>query len=90
MFLQNCAFIDFKTAPQFEAAIAANPHRVNGVDLVVEERRQRTNKPFSPFPRGGARGGRGGMNQGPRGGFNARGGRGGAPARGGRPAPQEA
>jgi chemotaxis protein histidine kinase CheA len=87
---KNCAFVDFKTPAAYQAAIAANPHNVNGLDLKVEERRVRPEQQFrGGFPRGGAQRGRGGIGgQGPRGGFQPRG-RGG-PARGGRGAPQEA
>jgi hypothetical protein len=86
--LQNCAFVDFKTPAGYQAAVAANPHTVNGVEMKVEERRQ---NPGQFNNRGGSfRGaprGRGG--QPPRGNFQPRG-RGGA-VRGGRGgAPQEA
>lgn len=91
--LQNCAFVDFKTPAGFQAAVAANPHTINGIEIKVEERRQNPGQ-FNRgggFPRGGApRGGRGGMGgQAPRGNFQPRG-RGG-PMRGGRggAAPQE-
>ncbi|KAF2741254.1 hypothetical protein EJ04DRAFT_550 [Polyplosphaeria fusca] len=87
---KNCAFVDFKTFAGFQNAVKANPHVVNGIDLTVEERRMRT-QPFSPYPRGGAPRGRGGMGgQGPRGGYQPRGGRGGSVGRGGRPAAPEA
>lgn len=68
---RNCAFVDFKNNAAFEQAVKANPHHVNGVDLLVEERRVRPQS-FAPFPRGGGRGGRG-LNQAPRGTFNPRG-----------------
>jgi hypothetical protein len=83
--MQNCAFIDFKTAAAFQNAVASNPHRINDLDLNVEERRVRPQQPFQPF-RGGAPRGRGGMPS--RGGFNPRG-RGG-PNRGRGAASQEA
>ncbi|KAF2819877.1 hypothetical protein CC86DRAFT_121680 [Ophiobolus disseminans] len=85
---KNCAFVDFKTPAAYQAAIAANPHNVNGVDLKVEERRQGPGQNFrGGFQRGAPRG-RGNMGgQGPRGGFPPRGR--GAPGRG-RGAPQEA
>ena len=87
--MQNCAFVDFKTPAAFQGAIAANPHTVNGVELKVEERRQRPEQFRGGFSRGAARGGRGGVGgQAPRGGFQPRG-RGG-PIRGGRGAPQDA
>ncbi|KAF2273682.1 uncharacterized protein EI97DRAFT_149472 [Westerdykella ornata] len=86
---KNCAFVDFKTLAGFQAAVSNNPHRVNGVDLTVEERRMRP-QGFAPYSRGGSQRGRGGMGQqAPRGSFNPRGGRGGAGGRGGRPQPQE-
>lgn len=87
--MQNCAFVDFKTPAGFQGAIAANPHSVNGVELKVEERRQRPEQFRGGFSRGAPRGGRGGVGgQAPRGGFQPRG-RGG-PVRGGRGAPQDA
>ncbi|KAF2022046.1 hypothetical protein BU24DRAFT_36404 [Aaosphaeria arxii CBS 175.79] len=82
---KNCAFVDFKTPAAFQAAVNANPHSVNGLELKVEERRLRPSN-FAPYPRGGAPRGRGGVgNQGARGGFQPRGGRGGS-VRGGRAA----
>lgn len=74
--------MDFKTPAGFQAAVAANPHNVNDVEIKIEERRTRPNEQFrGGFPRGGAPRGRGGASgQGPRGGFQPRG-RGG-PARG--------
>jgi chemotaxis protein histidine kinase CheA len=90
---KNCAFVDFKTPAGFQAAVAANPHTINGIEIKVEERRQNPGQ-FNRgggFPRGGAPRGRGGMGgQAPRGNFQPRG-RGG-PMRGGRggAAPQEA
>ncbi|KAF2643263.1 hypothetical protein P280DRAFT_515686 [Massarina eburnea CBS 473.64] len=83
---KNCAFVDFKTPAGFQAAVAANPHTVNGIEIKVEERRLRPQQPF--YPRGGPPRGRGGMGGQPRGGYQSRG-RGG-PIRGGRGAPQEA
>ncbi|KAF1933930.1 uncharacterized protein M421DRAFT_50541 [Didymella exigua CBS 183.55] len=85
---KNAAFVDFKTAAGYQAAIAANPHTVDGVELKVEERRQRPQGQFQGnFPRGGgSQRGRGGPG-GPRGGFVPGRGRGGAPR--GRGAPQE-
>jgi len=86
---KNCAFVDFKTPAGFQAAVAANPHNVNDVEIKVEERRQRPEQFRGGFQRGGAPRGRGGAGgQGPRGGFTPRG-RGG-PGRGGRGAPQDA
>lgn len=87
---KNCAFVDFKTPAGFQAAVAANPHTVNGVEIKVEERRQNPGSFRGGFPRGGAPRGRGGIGgQAPRGGFNPRG-RGGPPrGRGGAGAGQE-
>lgn len=83
---KNAAFVDFKTPAGYQAAVAANPHTVDGVELKVEERRPRPQQFSGSFPRGGgSQRGRGGPG-GPRGGFVPRG-RGGA-ARG-RGAPQE-
>jgi hypothetical protein len=86
--VKNCAFVDFKTPSAYQAAVAANPHTVNGIELKVEERRQ----PQQSFRGGGfSRGvprGRGAPGGPPRGGFQPRGGRGGPPR--GRGAPQEA
>ncbi|KAJ4326360.1 hypothetical protein N0V94_000035 [Neodidymelliopsis sp. IMI 364377] len=83
---KNCAFVDFKTPAGYQAAVAANPHTVDGLELKVEERRTRPQQ-FPTFPRGGgAHRGRGGPGGAPRGGFAPRG-RGGAPR--GRGAPQE-
>lgn len=88
--IQNCAFVDFKTPAGFQGAVGANPHTVNGVELKIEERRQRPEQFRGGFSRGGAPRGRGGAGgQAPRGGFPPRGGRGG-PVRGGRGASQEA
>ncbi|UPX13735.1 uncharacterized protein EKO05_0004234 [Ascochyta rabiei] len=82
---KNCAFVDFKTPAGYQAAVAANPHTVDGAELKVEERRTRPQQ-YPAFPRGGgSQRGRGGPG-GPRGGFVPRG-RGGAPR--GRGAPQE-
>ncbi|KAF2007256.1 hypothetical protein P154DRAFT_116313 [Amniculicola lignicola CBS 123094] len=87
---KNCAFVDFKTLSGFQAAVKANPHTVNGIEIRVEERRLRPNTFQGSFPRGGGGAPRGRGNLPPRGGFQQRGGRGGAMGRGGRPAPQEA
>lgn len=83
---KNCAFVDFKTTAGFQAAVNANPHTVNGLEIKVEERRTRPNQQFPSF-RGGAPRGRGGIGGQPRGGFQR--GRGGPMNRGGRGAPQE-
>ncbi|KAI0194476.1 NTF2 and RRM domain-containing protein [Xylaria flabelliformis] len=65
---KNCAFVEFKTPAGYQAAAAANPHVVNGENIIVEPRR----------PKAGAYGGsnynagRGNMhNRGGRGGFDS-------------------
>lgn len=40
---KNCAFVEFKTTAGYNAAIAANPHTVNGENIVVEQRRPKAN-----------------------------------------------
>lgn len=94
--LQNCAFVEFKTTAGYNAAVAANPHTVNGENIIVEQRRPKANayggSNYSGSRGGAANRGRGGFegqrqnSQGaPRtGGFQGqiRGGRGGS-ARGG-------
>ena len=91
---QSCAFVDFRTAEQYNAAVAANPHTIGNDKLYVEERRIRPGTtPFiprgGPYGRGGGRGGagqgapRGDFGGRGRGGYAPRGARGGAP-RGGR------
>lgn len=40
---QNCAFVEFKTQAGYNAAVAANPHTVNGENIVVEQRRPKAN-----------------------------------------------
>ncbi len=89
---QNCAFVEFKTQAGYTAALAANPHTVNGESIVVEQRRPKANAyggaNYNATRGGPGRGGRGGFegqarsgSQGGRGGFTgqARGGRGGGP-----------
>ncbi|KAK0674246.1 hypothetical protein QBC41DRAFT_51936 [Cercophora samala] len=90
---KNCAFVEFKTPAGYTAAAAANPHTVNGENIVVEPRRPKSTAYGGAGypPRGGATGGRGsrggyesqrsGSQGGGRGGFTGqgRGGRGGAP-----------
>ncbi|KAI1120402.1 hypothetical protein F5Y10DRAFT_258507 [Nemania abortiva] len=61
---KNCAFVEFKTAAGYQAAAAANPHVVNGENIMVEPRR----------PKAGAYGG---SNYSARGNLHNRGGRGG-------------
>ncbi|KAI5465530.1 hypothetical protein BGZ63DRAFT_399986 [Mariannaea sp. PMI_226] len=46
---KNCAFVEYKTPEGYQAAVAANPHIVNGENIVVEPRR----------PKAGAYGGSG-------------------------------
>ncbi|KAI1772490.1 hypothetical protein F4818DRAFT_173684 [Hypoxylon cercidicola] len=66
---KNCAFVEFSTPAGYQAAVAANPHVVNGENIMVEPRR----------PKAGAYGGsnytagRGNMPNRPgRGGFDGR------------------
>ncbi|KAI1384713.1 uncharacterized protein F4822DRAFT_433253 [Hypoxylon trugodes] len=66
---KNCAFVEFATAGGYQTAVAANPHVVNGENIVVEPRR----------PKAGAYGGsnytagRGNVQNRPgRGGFDGR------------------
>nr|OQO21048.1 hypothetical protein B0A51_11419 [Rachicladosporium sp. CCFEE 5018]OQO24253.1 hypothetical protein B0A51_08698 [Rachicladosporium sp. CCFEE 5018] len=89
---RNCAFVDYKTPEAYQAAVAANPHVVNGEKLWMEQRRIR--EPGTPGynPRGAfnhMRGGRGSFRGGERGGFAPRG-RGAPGAPRGRGAPQAA
>ncbi|KAK8200923.1 hypothetical protein M8818_006242 [Zalaria obscura] len=86
---KNCAFVDFETADGYQKALASNPHKIGGTEIVVEERRLKPGSyPYVPGGRG--RGGsRGGSTQGQgRGNFQGRGGyapgrgRGGAASRG--------
>ncbi|KAH6670374.1 NTF2 and RRM domain-containing protein [Plectosphaerella plurivora] len=62
---KNCAFVEFATPAGYQAAVAANPHVINGENIVVEPRR----------PKAGAYGGSNYSSA--RGGVPARGGRGG-------------
>ncbi|CAJ2506300.1 Uu.00g004300.m01.CDS01 [Anthostomella pinea] len=96
---KNCAFVEFANAAGYQAAVAANPHTVNGETIVVEPRRPKAGAYGGSnytATRGGSmpnRGGRGGFDgrsgsQGGRGNFGSQGrGRGGMP-RGGRGASQ--
>lgn len=96
---KNCAFVEFKSQAGYTAAVAANPHTVNGENIIVEQRRPKANayggSNYSSTRGGGVPGrGRGGFeaqrsgSQGAgRGGFTGQSrGRGGAPR--GRGAPQ--
>ncbi|KAI0199589.1 hypothetical protein F4808DRAFT_209779 [Astrocystis sublimbata] len=89
---KNCAFVEFKTAAGYNAAANANPHVINGENIVVEPRRPKAGayggSNFNPSGRGNPRGGRGGFEAGRSGSHGSRGsfggqnrGRGG-PARG--------
>ncbi|KAK4031916.1 hypothetical protein C8A01DRAFT_20946 [Parachaetomium inaequale] len=40
---KNCAFVEFKTQAGYTAALAANPHTVNGENIIVEQRRPKAN-----------------------------------------------
>ncbi|KAF9877319.1 nuclear transport factor 2 domain-containing protein [Colletotrichum karsti] len=53
---KNCAFVEFASPAGYQAAVAANPHVVNGENIVVEPRR----------PKAGAYGGSNYSNTGPR------------------------
>ncbi|KAJ5580946.1 hypothetical protein N7450_007247 [Penicillium hetheringtonii] len=68
---KNCAFVEFAEPSGYSAAVNANPHQVNGEQIVLEERR----------PRGGAYGSNGGAGRGPAG--RGRGDRAGSQGRGG-------
>ncbi|KAK4239639.1 putative ntf2 and rrm domain-containing protein [Achaetomium macrosporum] len=87
---KNCAFVEFKTQAGYNAAVAANPHTVNGENIVVEQRRPKANAyggaNYNAARGGAGRGGRGGYepsrsgSQGGRGGFGGQSrGRGGGP-----------
>ncbi|PKS10006.1 hypothetical protein jhhlp_004631 [Lomentospora prolificans] len=39
---KNCAFVEFATPEGYKAAVAANPHLVNGENIVVEQRRPKS------------------------------------------------
>ncbi|KAJ3469273.1 hypothetical protein MRS44_003338 [Fusarium solani] len=73
---KNCAFVEYKTAEGYQAAVAANPHTVNGENIVVEPRRPKANAygGSSYGGRGGISGrGRGGVDGGRSGGQGSRG-----------------
>ncbi|KAH7328600.1 hypothetical protein B0I35DRAFT_22394 [Stachybotrys elegans] len=40
---KNCAFVEYKTIEGYQAAVSANPHVVNGENIVVEPRRPKSN-----------------------------------------------
>jgi len=52
--IQNSAFVEFSTRVGFQAAVAANPHKIAGHEIFVEERRVNT----FPNNRGNTRGNR--------------------------------
>ncbi|KAF4783696.1 NTF2 and RRM domain-containing protein [Colletotrichum scovillei] len=59
---KNCAFVEFATVAGYQAAAAANPHTVNGENIIVEPRRPKANayggsSYSSNTPRGNATGG---------------------------------
>ncbi|KAK5989987.1 Putative G3BP-like protein [Cladobotryum mycophilum] len=61
---KNCAFVEYKTVEAYQAALASNPHVVNGENIVVEPRRPKSTNYGGNFGsgRGGAPGrGRGGF-----------------------------
>ncbi|KAH6661372.1 hypothetical protein BKA67DRAFT_654491 [Truncatella angustata] len=100
---KSCAFVEFASPAGYQAAVAANPHVVNGENITVEPRRAKA-QPYGGGNFGSGRGnpanrGRGGFDggrsgsQGGRGNFGGqnRGGRGGARgARGGAQPPAAA
>ncbi|TGZ82374.1 NTF2-domain-containing protein [Ascodesmis nigricans] len=68
---KNCAFVDFETPAGFAAARAANPITIEGVSIVIEERRRGpVNGSFGRGPQRGGYGPRDGQGRGgpPRGG----------------------
>ncbi|KAI2636470.1 hypothetical protein GGS26DRAFT_589078 [Hypomontagnella submonticulosa] len=66
---KNCAFVEFATAAGYQAALAANPHIVNGENIVVEPRRPKA----SAYGGSNYTAGRGNMqNRSGRGGFEGR------------------
>lgn len=94
---KNCAFVEYATPEGYQAAAAANPHKLGGEDIYVEPRRPKANAYGGNgyATRGGVSGrGRGGFEQSRtgsqgRGNFGQNRGRGGAP-RGGRGTSQAA
>ncbi|KAF7514496.1 hypothetical protein G7054_g15265 [Neopestalotiopsis clavispora] len=91
---KSCAFVEFATPAGYQAAVAANPHVVNGENITVEPRRPKTQAyGGGNFGAGRGnlanRGGRGGFDggraggQGGRGNFGQNRGRGGVRGRGG-------
>ncbi|KYK60146.1 NTF2 and RRM domain-containing protein [Drechmeria coniospora] len=39
---KNCAFVEYKTVEGYQAAVSANPHTVNGENIIVEPRRPKS------------------------------------------------
>lgn len=62
---KNCAFIEYKEPAGYQAAAAANPHKVAGEDIYVEPRRPKA----GAYGGNGYAGGRGGIAGRGRGGF---------------------
>ena len=62
---QNCAFVEFANIAGYQAAAAANPHDIGGESIIVEPRRPKS----SAYGGAGYNGGRGGVNNRGRGGF---------------------
>ncbi|KAJ9207908.1 hypothetical protein DTO166G4_3498 [Paecilomyces variotii] len=92
---KNCAFVEFADPAGYAAAVAANPHQIGSEQIVVEERRPRSNAYGGNANFGAGRGGARGRgdragSQGRGGGFQRDSGRGGfAPrGRGGNVAPK--
>ncbi|KAI1489351.1 hypothetical protein F5X96DRAFT_17037 [Biscogniauxia mediterranea] len=64
---KNCAFVEFATQAGYQAAVAANPHIVNGESITVEPRRPKSNA----YGGSNYASGRGNLpNRGARGGFD--------------------
>ncbi|KAL3425220.1 NTF2 and RRM domain-containing protein [Phlyctema vagabunda] len=62
---KNCAFVEYKEPAGYQAAAAANPHKVSGEDIYVEPRRPKA----GAYGGNGYNGGRGGIANRGRGGF---------------------
>jgi len=58
--------VEFATTAGYQAAAAANPHQIAGEDIIVEPRRPKS----SAYGGAGYNGGRGGINNRGRGGFD--------------------
>jgi hypothetical protein len=85
---QNSAFVDFKTAEGYQAAVDASPITVSGQRLFVVERYARPGAPYAPQFHGSRGRGGGGAPGAPRGNNQARGGYQSRGTRGGSGAPR--